>query len=126
MQKENLKIMISLLLIPLMLCASLNVSAQNPPEEKKIVKELQVKKTPDGWLLTDEAFNTLWGGYNYEKERADDAEAYSKELYENLKTCEELAKKQGEGFSENEVIVITIVAVVVGGMVTGIVIKGLE
>lgn len=87
---------------------------------------MKVKKTPEGWVLSDEAFNTLWGGYQYEKERADDAELYAEELHESLKKCEEQQKKESKGFSENEVIVITIVAVITGGLVTGLVIKGLD
>lgn len=87
---------------------------------------MKVKKTPDGWILSDEAFTTLWAGYQYEKERADDAEAYADELHVALKTCEEQQKKDSSGFSEGEVIVITIVAVIVGGLVTGLVIKGTE
>lgn len=87
---------------------------------------MKVKKTPDGWLLTDEAFTTLWAGYKYEKERADDAEAYADELHASLKTCEEQQKKESKGFSEGEVIIITIIAITVGGLVTGIVIKGLD
>lgn len=87
---------------------------------------MKVKKTPEGWILDDEAFNTLWAGYQYEKERADDAEEYAEELRKNLEACEVRSKKQGDGFSDTEVIIVTIVAFTVGGLVTGLVIQGVK
>lgn len=87
---------------------------------------MKVKKTPEGWILSDEAFNTLWGAYQYEKERADDAEVYAEELHESLKKCEEQTKKESKGFGENEVIVVTIVAFIAGGIVTGLVMETIQ